>query len=89
MSYESLETAIAEWAAAETNVRTVFVIGSRARKIHLADVWSDLDLILRVATPQAYVDDAGWLDAFPRFGCGCSISPGPEIRKGWSYLPVV
>jgi len=64
MDYKTLEDAIARWAAAEHMVQALVVIGSRAREDHTADAWSDLDLILFVTDPQAYVEDTSWLAAF-------------------------
>lgn len=64
MNYETLEASIAKWAAAEPHVQALVVIGSRARIDHPADSWSDLDLILVVSDPQAYVNDTSWLDTF-------------------------
>ncbi len=63
MNYKTLELAIAKWAVAEPAVQALVVIGSRARKDHPADAWSDLDLILFVTEPQQFVDDSIWLEA--------------------------
>ncbi|NCF65752.1 MAG: hypothetical protein GWP61_07250 [Chloroflexi bacterium] len=64
MNYEMLEKRITNWAKNQGDVRAVVVIGSRAREDHVADAWSDLDLILFVTDPQVYVEDTSWLAAF-------------------------
>lgn len=61
MTYEQLEADIAAWAAAQSDIRAVIAVGSRARGD--ADRWSDLDLLLfthdraRYSTPE-------WLNLF-------------------------
>lgn len=42
----ALEASIVVWAGGRADVRAVVVVGSRARSLHPADAWSDLDLIL-------------------------------------------
>jgi hypothetical protein len=42
MNYETLENAIALWAAAEDTVQALVAIGSRARKDHTAENWQYL-----------------------------------------------
>lgn len=66
MSYLGLEQQIRQWAAEETGVLALLVIGSRARKRQPADSWSDLDLLLVVNDPARYVTDTGWLNRFGR-----------------------
>lgn len=51
------------WAEAQPDVRTLLVIGSRARADHPADVWSDVDLIVAVTDPQPYLQTTDWLKA--------------------------
>lgn len=64
MNYQSLEKAICSWAGEQEDIRSVVRIGSRARKRHPADSWSDLDLILFVDDPQIYAGDPSWLFQF-------------------------
>jgi aminoglycoside 6-adenylyltransferase len=64
MNYKSLENDIARWASVQDMVQALVVIGSRAREDRSADSWSDLDLILFITDPHAYVQDSSWLAAF-------------------------
>ena len=57
-----LEATIIAWAVARDDVHGVVNIGSRARSVHPADAWSDLDLIMFTTIPEAYVASADWLD---------------------------
>lgn len=59
MNYKSLEDDIMRWASAHDMVQALVVIGSRARKDHQADSWSDLDLILTVAGNLCAVQQGG------------------------------
>jgi predicted nucleotidyltransferase len=44
-AYEKLLTRLVKWAQTEDNIRTVIVVGSRARvDDHPADEWSDMDV---------------------------------------------
>ncbi|MBL7200479.1 MAG: aminoglycoside 6-adenylyltransferase [Anaerolineae bacterium] len=60
-AYEQLIEGFIRWAQAEDNVRAAFVIGSRARRDHPADEWSDLDVIILADDPRPYVSTTGWL----------------------------
>lgn len=64
MDYETLEHSITAWARAQVPVRALAVVGSRARRQRPADRWSDLDLMLFTTAPEAYVQDAAWLETF-------------------------
>lgn len=59
-----LESTISEWAYVHDDVRAIIVVGSRARSVHPADAWSDLDLILFSSQPERYATSAVWLDAW-------------------------
>ncbi len=63
-AYSQLEQRFVEWSLAQPAVAAVIVVGSRARREHPADEWSDLDLVVltRVATP--YLRDSTWLNIF-------------------------
>ncbi|HUS15506.1 MAG TPA: aminoglycoside 6-adenylyltransferase, partial [Chloroflexia bacterium] len=62
MTYDELGAAIVAWAWARPDIRAVLAIGSRARRAHPADEWSDLDLLLLTTDSRAYNNDA-WLSA--------------------------
>lgn len=61
--YEEILARFREWATARDDLRAAFVLGSRARRDHPADEWSDLDLLLLTTDPGLYLDDTGWLAA--------------------------
>jgi aminoglycoside 6-adenylyltransferase len=56
------------------------IIGSRARTDHLADEWSDLDIVLFVTNPQAYIDSAGWVK---QIGEPCLTFVERTPGEGW------
>jgi aminoglycoside 6-adenylyltransferase len=59
-----LTVRIAGWARERTDVHAAVVVGSQARAETVADRWSDLDVILVVEEPNAYLDDLSWVTAF-------------------------
>jgi aminoglycoside 6-adenylyltransferase len=61
-AYEELIARFISWAQAEENIRTAFVIGSRARVDHPADQWSDLDIIVIANDPQPYLAATDWVE---------------------------
>ncbi|MEA3337068.1 MAG: aminoglycoside 6-adenylyltransferase [Chloroflexota bacterium] len=61
LAYEQLIDQIISWAREQENVRAAIVIGSRARKDHPADRWSDLDVLILANDPQRYLDDSEWV----------------------------
>lgn len=63
-AYAEIERRVAAWAAAEADVRGALVIGSRARRDHPADQWSDLDVLLFARDPDRLRDDEAWVSAF-------------------------
>lgn len=62
-TYEQLIERFTAWAEREENVRAAIIIGSRARKDHPADEWSDLDIILLARDPAVYWQTKEWLTA--------------------------
>lgn len=59
-----LAVRIADWARERTDVHAAVIVGSQARAETAADRWSDLDVILVVEEPNAYLDDLSWVMAF-------------------------
>lgn len=55
---------VTAWARRRPDVHALLLIGSQARSQAPADQWSDVDLVLVVDEPAAYLDDASWLGAF-------------------------
>ncbi len=43
--YEKIERNFISWAQTVEDIRAAFIVGSRARKDHPADEWSDMDII--------------------------------------------
>jgi predicted nucleotidyltransferase len=65
---EAFLSALAEWAARESEILAIGVVGSHARGVARAD--SDVDLVLLVANPEKYFVSADWIK---RFGEICSF----------------
>jgi aminoglycoside 6-adenylyltransferase len=64
--YEQLIYNFVAWAQAQENIRLAFVVGSRARKDHPADVWSDLDMAVVAKDIRPYIDKADWINNIGR-----------------------
>ena len=60
--YEQLIQNFVGWAQAQEDIRLVFVLGSRARSDHPADVWSDLDLAVVAMDIRPYIERADWIN---------------------------
>lgn len=63
-AYEKLMDQFRNWAENRSDIRTVMVIGSRARTILPADEWSDLDLVFITTDPNYYLSRTDWIDRF-------------------------
>ena len=61
-SMEELERRLVSWATGRRDVRTMLVVGSRARLDHPADEWSDLDVAFTTKSPGRYLATMDWLD---------------------------
>ena len=59
-SFEDLEHRLVEWAGGREDVRTMLVVGSRARPEE-ADEWSDLDVGFTTTAPERY-EGTAWLE---------------------------
>ncbi len=64
LTYNQLETRVAQWAQTQPAIRAVIAVGSRARPDYPADRWSDLDVIIFTTERAAYTADSGWLTTF-------------------------
>lgn len=60
-SPEKLLKRFVSWAATQTDIVAVINQGSRARKDHPADEWSDLDLIVYTTNKDRYLNNPDWL----------------------------
>ena len=61
-SMDELERRLVSWANDRRDVRTVLVVGSRARADHPADEWSDLDVAFTTTSSARYLETMDWLD---------------------------
>jgi aminoglycoside 6-adenylyltransferase len=52
------------WAARRADVHAALLVGSRARRDHPADEYSDLDVVLIVDDPEILLGDDEWLQEF-------------------------
>ncbi len=78
-----LEATVADWAASQEDIRGVVIVGSRARSVHPADDWSDLDLIAFSTTPEVYTESAAWLNAW---GDVRALTLNPIHHGLWEWL---
>ena len=60
---------ITNWAEQEYTVKALIIIGSQVQPKGLTDIWSDLDLMMLVETPQIYLSDDDWLESFEEVAC--------------------
>lgn len=63
-TYAALVAAITAWAQSRPDIHAVVLAGSYARAEGTPDAWSDLDLVLFVVDPSAFVANASWLHRF-------------------------
>jgi aminoglycoside 6-adenylyltransferase len=61
-SMEELERRLVSWAAPRRDIRTMLVVGSRARLEPPADEWSDLDVGFTTTSPAPYLATTEWLN---------------------------
>jgi aminoglycoside 6-adenylyltransferase len=65
-AYQKLEERLVRWAQREDNLRAALVFGSRARDDHVADAWSDLDVLLLARDPERYRSARDWVHQIGR-----------------------
>jgi aminoglycoside 6-adenylyltransferase len=63
-SYAQLERDFIAWAETQPAIYAALAIGSRARIVHPADEWSDLDLLVFTTDAAAYGSNVDWLKQF-------------------------
>lgn len=66
-TYDELIEKIISWAKASDDVKSVFIVGSRARVDHPADEYSDLDLFMVVTNPEYYISSTQWLKSISNY----------------------
>lgn len=59
--YEKFKQTFVSWAQSTDDIRAAFMVGSRARKDHVADEWSDMDIIMYTRNPEKYLAKQDWL----------------------------
>src|SRR5919106_6612819 len=62
--HEQFIERVCVWAESRPDVGAALLVGSAARSATPADEWSDVDVVLFVADPAPYLQDASWLDGF-------------------------
>jgi aminoglycoside 6-adenylyltransferase len=83
--YLQLEQRFADWALTQAAIRAVIIVGSRARLVHAADEWSDLDLVVFATETASYLNEAAWLEALGHTRLTVSNSFGKNDRE-WLAL---
>ena len=84
-TYARLEQRFAEWSLTRQSIAAVIVVGSRARAVHPADEWSDLDLVAFASDAALYLHDPAWLNTFGTLVAVVSNSFGRHDRE-WIAL---
>lgn len=66
--YRKIIRKFTEWAKEQHNVRAAMVVGSRARTSdNPADEWSDLDIVVFVDNPEAFLSDCQWIEETDKY----------------------
>jgi aminoglycoside 6-adenylyltransferase len=79
--YNDVMEKLIQWARIEEDIRAVVVVGSQARAYEPADAWSDLDAILVVRSPDAYLAGTEWLGRFGQVVCSFTEGTGVGTWK--------
>ncbi|HVP93125.1 MAG TPA: aminoglycoside 6-adenylyltransferase [Acidobacteriota bacterium] len=62
--YGELIERFRRWAEPRSDIRAAILVGSGARVDHLADEWSDLDIIVIATDPERYLSTSDWINNF-------------------------
>lgn len=62
LTCEQIMDNFVQWAQEQSNIRAVFIIGSRSRVEKPADQWADLDLLFITTDPYRFLTKTDWLD---------------------------
>jgi aminoglycoside 6-adenylyltransferase len=84
-AYAQLEQRCTARALTQSAIKAVIVVGSRARSVHPADEWSDLDLVIFATAATSYLRDSAWLNELGRVIAAASNSFGRHDRE-WIAL---
>lgn len=64
LTYAKIIKDFVTWAKKQDNIRSAFIIGSRARTDHPADEWADLDIVIFADNPGSFVNPGSWVHEF-------------------------
>ena len=64
LTYEHIIKVFVAWAERQADIRSAFIIGSRARTDHPADDWADLDIVIFAHNPHSYIYPGSWVGEF-------------------------
>ena len=78
--YKGVEKAFITWAKTQEHIRAAIVVGSRARKSHAADKWSDLDIVTFSTEPARLIESEEWVS---QFGTPIITFLEPMKSGGW------
>lgn len=77
--FEKLLDRFVAWASDQNEIRSIVLIGSRARQDHPADEASDMDLIIFTPDPQHYLSSIDWIRQIDSF-CLTFLEPTANGR---------
>lgn len=58
--YAQFTERFTQWAKNIDDIKAAYTIGSRARSDHLADEWSDMDILMFTSIPEYYLGQSDW-----------------------------
>jgi aminoglycoside 6-adenylyltransferase len=58
LTFDDLTERIAAWAESHPDVRAALTLASRAHLDHLADEWSDLDMLMFAHHPDQFIQSS-------------------------------
>jgi aminoglycoside 6-adenylyltransferase len=83
-AYEMLIEKVTKWGETRPDIRALFIVGSRARIIHPADEWSDLDIIIITTRVKYYLSRSNWFEVIGKpwisFTDSTSTGNGKAVR---------
>ena len=81
LTYDDLIERHTQWADATPDVRAALIFGSRARRDHPADEWSDLDVLVFAHNPEQFIQSAGWATTIAP--CWLTFIERSADGRGW------
>ena len=74
--YQKIEERFIQWGQAQDDVHVAYIAGSRARKDHGADEYSDLDIQMYVDDPKRYLDTSSWIQQLGKLNTAIPFQNG-------------